>query len=449
MVLVMERILLVEDSDSLRESLKLLLEREGYQVTAEPTAESALNSIHNNVFSLILSDYKLPGLSGIEFLKKARDKSPSVPFLIMTAFGSIELAVDAMKHGANDFITKPFEPLNLCSVVKDMVSHQRVLDRDAGRHHKTRRPIITNNEGLKGILEQLKKVARFDTPILILGESGVGKELVAHFVHDHSPRKNEKFVSINCAAIPPQLLESEFFGHEAGAFTSATQSRMGLFEIAKNGTIFLDEVGDMPKHLQVKLLRALQEGEIRRVGGNASIKVSPRIIAATNKPVDGEGDGALREDFYYRLAVFSAKIPPLRERREDIEPLVNSILEGICASNGIKSPAIDPETWEILRNYSWPGNIRELENVIERASLLAKDKLLPEHLGIIQKIDFDSMSEVLTTLPEIASRASRAAEMEMIKKILAKTSGNKSRAAEVLGVSYKTLLNKCKDYQID
>ncbi len=445
----MERILLVEDSDSLRESLKLLLEREGYEVKAEPTAEAAVEAINSTSFSLILSDYKLPGITGLDFLKQARSASPTVPFLIMTAFGSIELAVDAMKQGANDFITKPFEPLNLCSVVKDMVNHQRVLDRDAGRHQKNRRPIITADPKLTKILEQLKKVARFETPILILGESGVGKELVAHFIHDHSPRKNEKFVSINCGAIPPQLLESEFFGHEAGAFTSATQSRMGLFEVAKNGTIFLDEVGDMPKHLQVKLLRALQEGEIRRVGGNSAIKVSPRIIGATNKIVDDSEESSLREDFYYRLAVFTATIPPLRERKADIELLVETFLETVCASAGIKSPSIDPETWELLKNYSWPGNIRELENVVERASLLAKDTLLPEHLGIIPQIDFDSINDVLTTLPEIASRASRSAEMDMIKKILSKTSGNKSRAAEVLGVSYKTLLNKCKEYQID
>jgi two-component system response regulator AtoC len=444
----MDRVLIVEDSDSLRDSLKMLLEREGYDVEARSNAEDALCSISDKSFSLILSDYKLPGLTGIDFLKKARDKSPSVPFLVMTAFGSIDLAVEAMKFGANDFLPKPFEPSQLCSVVRDMVNHQRVLDRSTGRTARRKRPIITQNPTFLSILEQTKKVARFDTPVLILGESGVGKELLARHIHEHSPRKDEKFISVNCAAIPAQLLESEFFGHEAGAFTSATQSRPGLFEIAKNGTIFLDEVGDMPKQLQVKLLRALQEGEIRRVGGNTSIKINPRIIAATNQSLDNIANSSLREDFYYRLAVFSVTIPPLRERKEDLEILVKAFLEDFCEAGGVKAPEIDPETWELINNYNWPGNVRELENIMERASLLAQGKLLPEHLGINPKIDFNSINEILTSLPEVAEKASRIAEIEMIKKILQKTAGNKSRAAEVLGVSYKTLLNKCKEYEI-
>jgi len=446
----MDRVLIVEDSDTLRDSLKRVLEKEGYEVEAKASAEEALSTLQTKSFSLILSDYKLPGITGIDFLKRARDKSPSVPFLVMTAFGSIELAVEAMKYGANDFLAKPFEPSDLCSVVKDMVHHQRVLDRSIGRAQRRKRQIITNNKTFLDIIEQTKRAAKFDTPILILGESGVGKELLARHIHEHSPRNNEKFVSINCAAIPPQLLESEFFGHEAGAFTSATQSRAGLFEIAKNGTIFLDEVGDMPQHLQVKLLRALQEGEIRRVGGTHPIKINPRIIAATNKSVDrADSDSSLRDDFYYRLAVFSVTIPPLRDRKEDIEPLVKMLLEDFCLTAGVPVPIIDRDCWDLIKSYSWPGNVRELENTLERASLLCRETLLPEHLGITPKIDFDSIKEILSTLPEVAEQASRSAEIEMIKKMLEKTSGNKTKAAEMLGVSYKTLLNKCKEYHIN
>ncbi len=444
----MDRVLIVEDSQSLREVLKTVLEREGYEVEARPAAEDALSSVSDQHFSLILSDFKLPGMNGIEFMREARGKSPTVPFVVMTAFGSIDIAVEAMKHGANDFLSKPFEPDQLCSVVKDMVEHQRVLDRNLGRYQRRRRKVVTRDPKLLGILERTKKAAQFDTPILILGESGVGKELLARHIHEHSPRKNEKFISINCAAIPHQLLESEFFGHESGAFTGATQSRSGLFEVAKNGTIFLDEIGDMPQHLQVKLLRALQEGEIRRVGGNNTIKVSPRIIAATNKKVEDGEDSSLREDFYYRLAVLSVTIPPLRDRKEDIKLLVEHFLKEFSEQANKKAPEVDDATWEILTRYPWPGNVRELENVMERATLLCQDSLLPEHLGITLDIDFDTIEDIIATLPEVAERASRKAEVDLINKILQRTGGNKSKAAEVLGVSYKTLLNKIKDYHI-
>jgi len=445
----MERVLIVEDSQSLRDVLKTVLEREGYQVDACPAAEEAIEAVSENHFSLILSDFKLPGMNGLEFLKETRGKSPTVPFVVMTAFGSVDVAVEAMKGGANDFITKPFEPNQLCSLIRDMVNHQRIVDRNLGRDHKRRRKFITYDPKLNSILERTKKAAQFDTPILILGESGVGKELIARHIHEHSKRLNEKFLSINCAAIPHQLLESEFFGHEAGSFTGATQSRIGLFEIAKNGTIFLDEIGDMPQHLQVKLLRALQEGEIRRVGGNNVIKVAPRIIAATNQFVDSSSETSrLREDFYYRLAVLSVTIPPLRERKGDIEHLANHFLDEFAEMQGKTPPKIDPATWEILTRYPWPGNVRELENVMERAVVLCNDTLMPEHLGITLDIDFDKIQDIIATLPEVAERAAKKAEVDLINKILQRTGGNKSKAAEVLGVSYKTLLNKIKGYHI-
>jgi len=448
-VVEIDRVLIVEDSQGLRDALTVVLENEGYQVESCTAAEDAIETVANNNFSLILSDFKLPGMTGIEFLKNARDKSPTVPFVMMTAFGSIDVAVEAMREGANDFLCKPFEPEHLCSLVKNMVQQQRLIDKNLGRQARRNRKFVTRDPKLVAILERAKKAARFDTPVLILGESGTGKELIARFIHEHSDRKNEKFVSINCAAIPSQLLESEFFGHEAGAFTGASQSRAGLFEIAKNGTIFLDEIGDMPHHLQVKLLRALQEGEIRKVGGTNTIKVNPRILAATNKSVEaGEEGGCLREDFYYRLAVMTVNIPPLRERKEDIVVLVNHFVEDF--SNKIEKPVpmIKESAWEVLTRYPWPGNVRELENVMERAVLLCNDVLDLQHLGISLDIDFDTIEDIISTLPEVADRAAQKAEMELIHKILQRTGGNKSKAAVVLGVSYKTLLKKIKEYQI-
>jgi len=445
----MERVLLVEDTPSLRDVLKMVLEHEGYQVEACKDAENAIHSVATNNYSLILSDFKLPGMNGIEFLREAREKSPTIPFLMMTAFGSIDVAVEAMKFGANDFICKPFEPDQLCSVVRNMVDQQKIIEKTLNRQTRKKRKFLTEDPKLKELLENAKKAAKFDTPVLILGESGTGKELVARHIHEHSVRKDEKFVSINCAAIPHQLLESEFFGHEAGSFTGATQCRQGLFEVASKGTIFLDEIGDMPQHLQVKLLRALQEGEIRRVGSNHNIKVNPRILAATNKTVDfGMEDSCLREDFYYRLAVLTVNIPPLRERKGDTEKLIKYFVEDFSENIARKAPQIDEQAWEILLRYPWPGNVRELENVIERAVLLCPEILSAEHLGINLDINFDTIEDIISTLPEVAEKASRIAETDQIHKILQRVSGNKSKAAEILGVSYKTLLNKIKEYQI-
>ena len=269
-------------------------------------------------------------------------------------------------------------------------------------------------------------------------------------IHELSPRHGEPFIAVNCAALPPDLLESEFFGHEAGAFTGATQSRSGVFEIASKGTIFLDETGDMPLPLQVKLLRALQDGEIKKVGGSKTFKVAPRIIAATNHKIEEDVlSGHIREDFYYRIAVISLTVPPLRERREDITLLTDYFLDYFCSATGRGAVSLDPQAEKILLSYSWPGNARELENVIERAVLLAAaDTILPEHLGINPGVNFNLLNEAAQSLSDIAALASRKAEIELISKVLAQTMGNKSKAAQILGVSYKTLLNKVKEYNI-
>lgn len=446
----MERILIVEDVDSLREVLCSVLASEGFEVVSCGSAEQALDHLNDasNTFDCILADFRLPKMNGIDLLKQVRSIHPSVPYLIMTAYGSIDIAIEAMKLGANDFLCKPFEPTVLKSVIHDVITHRRIVAREHGLSTRRGRVFQSAHPSMDHILNQARKVAAVDSSVLILGESGTGKELLARFIHEHSSRRDKPFIAINCAALPAELLESEFFGHEAGAFTGATQSRSGVFEIGSDGTIFLDEIGDMPLQLQVKLLRALQEREIKRLGGSKPIKVNPRIISATNHNVEEAiQTGSLREDFYYRLAVISFTIPPLRERPSDIESLANYFLSYF--SERLNKPlSLDDEALAMIKAYHWPGNARELENVIERASILAEKTVCKDHLGVSLKFDHESMDEAQTSLTAIATHAARQAEIELIKRTLQKTRGNKTKAAHLLGVSYKTLLNKVKEYEI-
>jgi two-component system response regulator AtoC len=445
----MQRLLLVEDVDSLREVLASVLEQDGFTVDAFASAEAALSGIRNEGYACVLADFKLPGMDGIELLKKVRNVLPSVPYIIMTAYGSIEIAVEAMKHGANDFVCKPFEPDTIRAVIKDVIQHRRIIDRSLGIRTRRDRSFLSNSPSVQTLLHQAKKIARVDSPVLILGESGCGKELLARFIHEHSQRADKEFVAINCAAMPADLLESEFFGHEAGAFTGATQSRVGVLEFASEGTILLDEIGDMPATLQVKLLRALQEKEIKRLGSNKSIKINPRVIAATNHNIeDALKSGKMREDFYYRVAVITLTVPPLRERPLDIDLLTTYFIDHFCAAMGKAELVLSKEAACLLRQYKWPGNARELENVIERAVILSGDTIKPEHLGLPLQLDLDSIQDSTRSLSAIASEAARKAEIELIVRTLTQTSGNKSKAAQILGVSYKTLLNKVKEYKL-
>ncbi len=445
-----ESILVVEDNESLRDVLTAVLKSEGYLVDAYESAEAARKALITNEYHCILSDFKLPGMNGIEFLRKVRSDVGTVPFLIMTAFGTIDIAIEAIRAGANDFITKPFEPETLCQTIREFLDYKQILHRDSSGRVKPSRKFISHDPLMQKVLTQADKVARVDTSVLILGESGVGKELIARKIHEESPRADKPFVAVNCAAMPAELLESEFFGHESGAFTGATQRRVGVFELASDGTIFLDEVGDMNPALQVKLLRALQEGEMKRVGGTRTIRVNPRIIAATNVNIENALDsGLMREDFYYRLAVVTLNIPPLRHRARDLEPLINYFLEFYSVSTGREKPAITREAYDLLIRYPWPGNARELENVIERAMILSEDTIYPEHLGLDLQLDYVSLDEASSTLPEVAERATRNAEIHAILNTLEQTLGNKSKAAKKLGVSYKTLLNKIKQYELE
>lgn len=442
----MDTILLVEDADSLRETLVSLLESEKFAVDAHASAESALAALKQRSYACIVSDFKLPKRNGLDLLADLREHSQQVPFILMTAYGSIEIAVEAMKRGANDFITKPFDPAGFCSSIRQVIKHRRIVDRGIGRRNREERWFLSKNPQVQEVLHSARKVARVDTSVLILGESGTGKELMARYIHDQSPRRNKPFIAVNCGAIPPELLESEFFGHDAGAFTGATQSRIGVMELASEGTLFLDEIGEMPPALQVKLLRALQEQEIKRLGGTKTISIAPRIISATNQNIETcLSEGTLREDLYYRIAVVSLTIPPLRERPEDVPLLAEHYIRHFCEKIGKHTVEVDEATRAVLQSHQWPGNARELENTMERAVILADQVIEPRHLELSRR-DTEKEASRLETLPEAALKAVTRAERELIQKTLLLTQGNKSKAAQLLDVSYKTLLNKIKEY---
>lgn len=447
----MDSILVVEDTDSLREVLCTVLRCEGYQVTPACTAEEGLNILQSQQFSLVLSDLKLPGKSGLDFLREAKTLTSCAPILVMTAFGTIDIAVEAMKYGAVDFITKPFDPERLCSLISQVIEHKRIIDRSSSSPANRERMLITQNQQMEKLLLQAAKVASLNSSVLILGESGSGKELIARYIHEHSLRKEERFLAVNCGSMPGELLESEFFGHEAGAFTGATESRIGLFELASDGTLFLDEIANMPPALQMKLLRTLQEGEVRRLGSTDLQKVNTRVISATNCDLSKAiRQGNFREDLYFRLGVITLEVPPLRERKDDISLLTTYFLKSFAQEFEKNVPRLSAEARQLLENYAWPGNVRELENAIERAMIFSNGPML-------EASDFDlqtnssasfNAAEALS-LSALSDAAAKSAEIEAICKVLGQTNWNKSRAAKVLGVSYKTLLNKVKEYGLE
>lgn len=445
----MERILIIEDCTSLREVLQSFLESRGYVVDSYGSAEAARDVLGSQSYGCILADFKLPGKNGIEFLSEVRQACFDTPYLLMTAYSSVEIAVEALKQGANDFLAKPFEPELLVTTIQQVIKHRRIIDRDSAWHKRHDQRLITADSQMSSLMNQSNRAARVDSSVLIVGESGTGKELLARYIHNQSPRRDKPFIAVNCAALPEDLLDSEFFGHEAGAYTGATQRRIGVFEYASEGTVFLDEIGEMPRALQVKLLRVLQEREVKRVGSSDAIAINPRIITATACHIDEAlKQSRLRDDFYYRVAVITFEIPPLRERPTDIELLARHFAEHFSNKTGREVPQFAAESWALIHKYSWPGNVRELENVVERAIILADDQIKPEHLGIISGVDFAALRASSITLQEIAQQAARQAEAEAIGHVLRQTAGNKSEAARVLGVSYKTLLNKVREYEI-
>ncbi|NWF98418.1 MAG: sigma-54-dependent Fis family transcriptional regulator [Nitrospirae bacterium] len=455
----METILVIEDKESMAEMLRETLESEGYRVLIAEEGEKGIKFLKENRIDLVLTDLKVPIKDGIEVLKASKEENPMVPVIIMTAYGSVETAVEAMKLGAFDFITKPFDTDHLLMLIKRAIETQKLVKENLLLKEEFATKlgiprIIGKSKSIIDVAQIVQKVAQTKTTVLLIGESGTGKELFARAIHNLSPRKEYPFVPINCAAIPRDLLESELFGHEKGSFTSADTKKLGKFELADHGTIFLDEVGDMDLTLQSKLLRAIETGEIERVGAVKSVRVDVRIVAASNRDLEkAVEEKKFREDLFYRLNVFPIQIPPLRERKEDIPLLVDFFINKYCQE--IKTPIkeISKEALELLSNYYWKGNVRELENAIERAVILCEgDIISPEHfiLDKYSKAFTDEKPGAISgTLEYVSKEATRKVEMQRIMDVLKQTKGNKTKAAEILQVSYKTLLTKIKEYGIE
>jgi DNA-binding NtrC family response regulator len=444
-------ILIIEDNHALAQMLTEALKAKGYRVVTAGDPSEGLRKLSDETVDLVLTDLKLPSGTGLDVLHSVRELSPFLPVIIMTAHGTIETAVRAVREGAYDFITKPFDPDHLLLLMERALQSQRLftenllLKEDLGDVP----PIIGKSPKLIETLHQAHKVASSRATVLLLGESGTGKELFARTIHHLSAFKGGPFVAVNCAAIPRELLESELFGHEKGAFTGATEKRIGKFELAHQGTLFLDEIGEMDLNLQAKMLRVLQGEPVERVGGNRPIRVEVRVIAASNRDLQAAiSQQTFREDLYYRLNVFPIVLPPLRERREDIPALAHHFVERHRRELKKNIQDISPSAMELLIQQPWKGNIREMGNCIERACILCDGpSILPEHLGVQERRS--TPPEMRGSLHEVASAAARAAETRLIRKALSDTHGNKSRASEILQVSYKTLLTKIKEYGIE
>jgi two-component system response regulator AtoC len=449
---VSERILIVDDDEALRESLELVLSAEGYEVVPAADAASALERIDQSPFDLVLCDLRMPGMDGMELLPQLARRAPGLTILMMSAYGTEELALEAMRRGAYDYLAKPFQPAEVLLAIRKARERERLrrsnalLQRDVSRAIGDR-PIVAASPVMIDVLEVLERAAEYKATVLLTGESGTGKEVLARAIHAQSARREEAFVAINCGAIPETLLESELFGHAKGAFTGADRARRGLFLEASGGTLFLDEIGELPLPLQVKLLRVLQEEEVRPVGESKSRKVDVRVIAATARDLDREvAEGRFREDLFYRLNVVRVKVPPLRERREDIPLLPDHFLAHFREVLGKPVRTITDEALERLAAYAWPGNVRELENVIERALILAPgERITPAELPA--NVVSPPTRETTPQAGDFSlKRARRAFEAQLIRKALEATGGNRTHAARLLEISHRALLYKIKEY---
>ena len=473
----MERILVVDDDVSILKVLQMRLETEHYAVVAASEIREAKERITEGGFDIALLDLKLDGGTGIELMKSLREVDPDLPVIILTAYGTIESAVEAMKEGAYSYLTKPFDYRELLVQIRNGIEKAK-LSREVKRLRSLLRAdfegqsIIGQSEAMKRVFEAVALAAETDSNVFISGESGTGKELVAKALHQLSERKDKPFVPINCAAIPATLLESELFGFEKGAFTGATERKLGKFEQANGGTIFLDEIGDMPIDLQAKILRVLQEKEVTRTGGNQSITVDVRIVAATNQDLEESvRRKAFREDLYYRLNVIPLQLVPLRERSEDIPLLVEYFLVKVCAEMEVPLKRCSPDALRLLTGYSWPGNVRELENTIKRAVILASDPLLTvadfpglrltrggeqfpsEDLSLEGIVDiklrgsFTNMEKMESG--DVYTMVLEQVERPLIRFVLEKTRGNQVRAADILGINRNTLRKKITELGIE
>jgi len=436
--------------------LSVILKKEGYDVETASNGDEGLQRIALSPFDQILCDIRMQQMDGMEFLREAQKISVDATIIMMSAYGTVDIAIEAMKLGAYDYISKPFKPDEIILTLRkaeereQLRKENRLLRKEVEKEYSFEN-IVSKNEKMQKIFEVIRKVAHYKSTILITGESGTGKELVARALHYNSDRSNNPFVPVNCGAIPENLLESELFGHAKGAFTDAIRTKRGLFEEADGGTLFLDEIGELPAQLQVKLLRVLQDGEIRRIGESKPIQIDVRIVAATVKDLPKEvNEGRFRDDLYYRLNVLPIHIPPLRERREDIPLLIGHFIKKYSQSMNKNVIGADPKALETLMNYKWYGNVRELENTIERAMVLTDrnnielENLPPGIQEYQEEVPLSTFSEEEYSI----KKASKFLETNLIKKALKKTRGNHTHAARLLEISHRALLYKIKEYGI-
>jgi two-component system response regulator AtoC len=451
------KILVIDDEPGLRQTVSLVLSEEGWQVNAASDGEEGLARAEELHPDIILCDVRMPRLPGIEFLERYRASGGDALVIVMTAYGGTDLAIEAMKKGAYDYLPKPFAADQLVLTIRK-AQEREALRREVKRLRTEVRAdrkfgeIIARSPAMTKALETAAKVARHPSPVLVTGETGTGKELVARLIHTESDRAGAPFLAINCGAIPENLLESELYGHVKGSFTGADRDKVGIFEEADGGTVFLDEIGDMPLSLQVKLLRTLQEGEVRRVGDAKTRTVDVRVVSATNKNLEKEiKDESFRRDLFYRLAVVVIHLAPLRQRKEEIPPLIKHFIDRYSKKLDVAIEGVDPEAMELLQSYGWAGNVRELENAVERALVLAEgDRItaadLPEQIrSPVKAFDEPELLE-----DELSVKKHGAAlERRLIKRALERTGGNKTRAAELLELSSRALLYKIRDYGLD
>lgn len=452
----MDTILIVDDEKNYLVVLEELLGPEGYEIITTDNANNALRLIEESDLDLVITDMKMPGMNGMNLLEDAKRINSDLPIIIMTAYGTIEMAVEAMKKHAYDYIEKPFKNEQLKLTVKKalnnyrLVKENRLLSEALSDKYRFGN-IIGKSRPMQEIYDFINKVSQTKTSVLITGASGTGKELIANAIHYNSPRKDKPFISVSCGALTETLLESELFGHEKGAFTGAISMKKGRFELANNGTLFLDEVGEMPPPLQVKLLRVLQEMEFERVGGTKTIDVDVRILSASNRHIEQDvKNGKFREDLFYRLNVIHIEVPSLRERGEDIRLLVNHFLQKYGIDEKKEKLKLSPEAWKVLFNHDWPGNIRELENVIERAVVLNNDGLIepedfPSYLsGVEKELDIERFIPPEAPLQKTLEQI----EAQHIKRALKRCNNVQSHAAEMIGITKSLIQHKMKKYNI-
>ncbi len=445
-------ILIVEDGQSQREMLRDFLIQEGHNVQEAENGEKGVDWVRNGHFDLLLLDYKMPGMDGMQVLTAVKDINPEIDVVIITAYGTIETAVEAMKAGAIDYITKPIEFDELLLLVERvaerriLIKENEILKQELREKGVTAEQIVYRSPKMEALINMAGRVAPSRATILIQGESGTGKELLARLIHQLSPRSGRAMLAVNCGALHENLLESELFGHEKGAFTGASARRIGRFEEADGSTLFLDEIGELSAAVQVKLLRFLQEREFQRLGGNSTLRADVRIISATNRDLDARVKaGAFREDLYYRLKVVTIDLPPLRERKEDIPPLIDHFLHKYAAENGKVIKGISSEARDLLIKYDYPGNVRELENILERAVVIGRDE-------IISVEDLPFLEDSLTAAEEgkkaegLLRGTMEEMERKMIVEAMEKAGDHQTRAAEILGISERMLRYKLKKY---